>query len=1504
MHFLQKIFYTLVFAMSCCFNVAWGQNGPVMNQAYTIDVPFTGSNSHNISKDYFLSGATSAVVQLTNVGWATMRIGQWGQDNVLKDGVSNNTFSYELTGDNLTAALAGNIYLQCEPASNSKLTILNKDANYQEQSSGGSGDSGNTGAGSSTKTLAQKIADKDQLTDVPTLYFTISSIPEGADINTYLKKDDTGAEYLSAVIQVVDKTEGGLTEFTDNVQIKVRGNSTAKENKKPYRLKFAKDEKDAAGNVTVKHKHDLLGKGYSKRNWALLANFIDPATVRNALTYKVGELVDMPFKPGYKFADVVINGEYRGTYQITDHVEVGSNRIDIDEDTGWFLESARGDMVEQPSASAQSLFMSIKNPEPATDAETATLKSQIENWFKPVDALFCIYNGTFDLAAFTNPTTGWRKYWDEESLVNFYLGINITGDYDGFMTVKMYRDVNGKMKFGPIWDKDLAYGNWSADDGKKLAEDQQSGSYFSSYVKKLWLDPVFVKKVHDKMATLVANGLSTTLENYVDALVSETAQTDALDHTKWSTSYSSWTLSFTSREGAVAQLKEYLAPHITWLKNTIDKQYQALGGDAIVDNTTGGDSGEEGGEGSFDPNTTITIKDASNKSFKVPASAFSSKATSIKVTFTPADTSQSYWGFYGFNGSEWNAKTFNGTTAPSVTITITDAADITAVSTNGLSCQIQTNGNIGDLAVKVENEIPESGDTPTPATRKQLTNLPTIYLDATVGDDWSTASLEVFDADNKLTQGTTWTSSAVSVQYQGGHSEGTKDSYRLKFDSKTKLLSSGKFKQWVLASNDDDPSLINNAMAKELGDLVGMPFTPGYQFVDLYLNDTYMGTYQVTDRIKTESGRALVTGGDKDNDWHVRINDNDEITEGGYTTDEYVVATSSMPNLVIKNPDPDDLTATELATLKNNMNTWFTTFFTKDANGHYSSVAANVDKQQIINWYICQEVLAIYKGLSSIEAYRSITDAATDQTLHFGPLWDNETAFGNRGDEDGELSMSDLETANSYNGLIFKYNKYGLMKSFIEDLWKQSWFACGVRDKWNALEEAGILATLKDKATTISAMLSESQPKNLEKWTNSLKTKYNSYSTYSAAVAAISTYLDQRVPYLTTKFNALAAGMCEHNYRYADNNDGTHKHYCTECNYAEVESEIHNLSAVTNGKTNCSLCNAEITVNGSKTGEKVYILDAGTTKVQYITKTSGFTPIANTLYVINEKPEEGTSFDNVYWVDGGDNYADNIVVTDGTAWLGEVKVYSKEATYSRSMGASSIWGTVCVPFKTKTNEDVTLYELSSSATDGHGNGTMTFVDATSTGGNTPLVYKKNNSSATSVTFSCEKQATGYVTVKEADGISKNVSKKVPSGWEFLGNVKATKSYETSENANPAYYYIASNKFWQATGSLKIAPFRAYFKYTYDASPGAKAASFSISDDTATDITTVCNQQKVLAIFSASGGVSIVSPRDMNVRIYSTSGALVKSLDMSANESRFVALNSGVYVVNGLKFIVK
>ena len=157
--------------------------------------------------------------------------------------------------------------------------------------------------------------------------------------------------------------------------------------------------------------------------------------------------------------------------------------------------------------------------------------------------------------------------------------------------------------------------------------------------------------------------------------------------------------------------------------------------------------------------------------------------------------------------------------------------------------------------------------------------MPTIYIDtnATINaDDWTTATIELFDQNNKIGGNKTWDNTAVSVKFVGDGND-IKTSYRLKFEKKYALLGSksGSYRQWVLESNDDDPTMLRNGLTEELGDQIGLSFTPGCQYADLIVNGTYVGTYQITDRVKVEGGRVLVS--DKNNDWLLEIASNGEV---------------------------------------------------------------------------------------------------------------------------------------------------------------------------------------------------------------------------------------------------------------------------------------------------------------------------------------------------------------------------------------------------------------------------------------------------------------------------------------------------------------------------------------------------------------------------------------------------------------------------------------------------
>lgn len=450
-------------------------------------------------------------------------------------------------------------------------------------SGGGSG--GESGSTDDPTSLSYKIKNKLQLTDVPTLYLTI---PDVTDLDKDLVKNrQTGeALYHKASIDVVDKNNT-LEEFSDDkLDIKVRGNSTADPSKRAYRLKFGKDEKDkVTGELIKTHKHDLMGGGYAKRNWALLANCFDHSLIRNALTCELGKIIGMPFNPGYCFVDLVINGDYRGTYQVTDHPEVGSHRIDIDEDKDWYIEfQGRSDMLDEPYLNIKDLPMfSIKNPD-YTDAavadKLAALKVKMEDWVKQWKSGF-----SYDASITQSDTKGWRAYNDEDQLLKWFLETEITADYDGYMTIKAYRATDGKLFWGPVWDKDLAWDNYG-DYTKTLGAALENASSIRYYVYNpgsgtaILSDPRFVKRVYETYNKLVEDGLEQKLLDIVDQLHLRVNQTQQLNFEKWGITtvygglekYHEWTDYAQYPE----QLKTFITARLAFLKEKFKEIYDAV----------------------------------------------------------------------------------------------------------------------------------------------------------------------------------------------------------------------------------------------------------------------------------------------------------------------------------------------------------------------------------------------------------------------------------------------------------------------------------------------------------------------------------------------------------------------------------------------------------------------------------------------------------------------------------------------------------------------------------------------------------------------------------------------------------------------------------------------------------------------------------------------------------------------------------------------------------------
>ena len=128
------------------------------------------------------------------------------------------------------------------------------------------------------------------------------------------KKDNRDKD---AKITVVN--ENGEVEYSDGAEtsseIKGRGNATFGYYKKPYQIKLA--EKTA-----------ILGMDKSK-TYILLANYTDQSALHNALAFKLGEALGVPYNIEYSFVNLYIDGVYRGLYMICEKVQVDSARVDI-----------------------------------------------------------------------------------------------------------------------------------------------------------------------------------------------------------------------------------------------------------------------------------------------------------------------------------------------------------------------------------------------------------------------------------------------------------------------------------------------------------------------------------------------------------------------------------------------------------------------------------------------------------------------------------------------------------------------------------------------------------------------------------------------------------------------------------------------------------------------------------------------------------------------------------------------------------------------------------------------------------------------------------------------------------------------------------------------------------------------------------------------------------------------------------------------------------------------
>ena len=125
-------------------------------------------------------------------------------------------------------------------------------------------------------------------------------------------------EYFDAEMTIAAPEKYADLLYDGKVELRLRGNSTAELNKKPFKLKLDK-------------KANLLGidKEGKSKHWVLLSNARDPSLLRNKVLMDFSEAIGTEAYISSESVTLIYNGEYCGVYQLAEHVRVGDTRVNV-----------------------------------------------------------------------------------------------------------------------------------------------------------------------------------------------------------------------------------------------------------------------------------------------------------------------------------------------------------------------------------------------------------------------------------------------------------------------------------------------------------------------------------------------------------------------------------------------------------------------------------------------------------------------------------------------------------------------------------------------------------------------------------------------------------------------------------------------------------------------------------------------------------------------------------------------------------------------------------------------------------------------------------------------------------------------------------------------------------------------------------------------------------------------------------------------------------------------
>lgn len=364
---------------------------------------------------------------------------------------------------------------------------------------------------------------------------------------------------------LTDQTNANYLNYNGRISIEIRGSTSQSLPKKPYGLTTLEADNTSNNNVS------LLGMP-EENDWILNALAYDNSLIRDVLSYDLARSIG-EYAPRVQFCEVVINGTYQGLYLLSEKIKIDANRVNIVKLTstdntlpnisGGYItkcdKTTGGDPIAWEFSTYIGNTVAFIHDVPNPTEVTTQQNNYIYNRFAALENAATAQNASVG--------NGYPSMIDVPTFVDFMLMNELASNVDGYqLSTYFHKDRNGKLRAGPIWDFNLAYGLdvfgnrsltnvWQFDNGDnvgaKFWKNLYNNSIFNCYLRKRWTELTAAN------APMNYNSLVSKINSYTTLI----AEARVRENTRWGT--------LGNYTGNINTLKSWLQTRINWLQNNL-----------------------------------------------------------------------------------------------------------------------------------------------------------------------------------------------------------------------------------------------------------------------------------------------------------------------------------------------------------------------------------------------------------------------------------------------------------------------------------------------------------------------------------------------------------------------------------------------------------------------------------------------------------------------------------------------------------------------------------------------------------------------------------------------------------------------------------------------------------------------------------------------------------------------------------------------------------------------